>query len=117
MKEREKMNPEQVAETWKLIVCVFLKTRETAPANTIREILKTGADPADLYETFAVVTQIKKHDGRIYGENRKAMEAITVDPECLVWERPNPVMKAGLDDIHPTHINQLITALRKEVPR
>ena len=64
-------------------------------------------------EVFATVAAIKKHDGRIYGKNREYMNSIPVDSEIVEWRSGNPVVYAGLDDIHTTHINQLITELRK----
>lgn len=41
------------------------------------------------------------------------MNSIHVDPEIIEWRYGNPVVYAGLDDIHTTYINQLITELRK----
>ena len=64
-------------------------------------------------EVFATVAAIKKHDGRIYGKNREYMNSIPVDSENVEWRSGNPVVYAGLDDIHTTHIDQLITELRK----
>lgn len=64
-------------------------------------------------ETFAVIAAIKIHDGRIYGANRDWMNSVSYNPEAAVRSRENPVIYAGLDDIHTAHINQIITALRK----
>lgn len=64
-------------------------------------------------EVFATVAAIKKHDGRIYGKNREYMNSIPVDSKNVEWRIGNPVIYAGLDDIHTTHIDQLITELRK----
>lgn len=63
-------------------------------------------------EVFATVAAIKKHDGRIYGANRDYMNSISIDSQNVEWERVNPIIYAGLDDIHTAHINQLITELR-----
>lgn len=41
------------------------------------------------------------------------MNSIPVDSKIAEWRSGNPVIYAGLDDIHTAHINQLITELRK----
>lgn len=64
-------------------------------------------------EVFATIAAIKKYDGRIYGKNRDYMNSIPVDSKIAEWRSGNPVIYAGLDDIHTAHINQLITVLRK----
>ena len=64
-------------------------------------------------EVFATIAAIKSHDGRIYGINREYMNGIRIDKENTKLESGNPIMYAGLDDIHTAHINQLITELRK----
>ena len=63
-------------------------------------------------EVFATIAAIKKYDGRIYGKNRDYMNSIPVDSQIVEWRSGNPVIYAGLDDIHTAHINQLITELR-----
>lgn len=106
------LNKKNVANNWKEIVKVFNSTRETNPNITAKEIVnQIGYEQT--VETFAVIAAIKKYDGRIYGKNRDWMNQIPVDPESVVYERENPVIYAGLDDIHKAHINQIITALRK----
>lgn len=110
------LNKKNVAENWKKVVEIYNSTRETDPNITAKEIVnQIGYEQT--VETFAVVAAIKKYDGRIYGKNRDWMNQISVDPEAVVRERENPVYYAGLDDIHTTHINQIITALQnmKEV--
>lgn len=64
-------------------------------------------------EVFAVVSKIKQHDGRIYGRNREAMNAIPVNEDCVACDTDNPMFYAGLDHIHTAHINQIITELLK----
>lgn len=106
------MNANKIANTWKEIVRIYNNTRNTSPETTTNEIVGTfGINKAK--EVFATVAAIKKHDGRIYGKNREYMNSIPVDPEIVEWRSGNPVIYAGLDDIHTTHINQLITELRK----
>lgn len=106
------MNAKEIASIWKEVVRIYNKTREQTPEITINEIVaKFGKRQTE--EVFATVAAIKKHDGRIYGKNREYMNSIPVDPEIVEWRRGNPVIYAGLDDIHTAHINQLITELRQ----
>ena len=107
------MNANEIAKAWKEIVRIYNETREIAPPeSTMCDIIhKFGVKKTE--EVFATVAAIKKHDGRIYGKNREYMNSISVDPEIVEWRSGNPVIYAGLDDIHTTHINQLITELRK----
>ncbi len=106
------MNPKELKDAWQTVVKIYNETRDTDPQTTMQKIIGVlGKDKAK--EVFACVTQLKSHDGRIYGENRKAMNQVQVDPDALVWESRNPMTRAGLDDIHTTHINQLITEGRK----
>lgn len=106
------MNAKEIANTWKEIVRIYNGTRTTSPETTMNEIVDTFGI-AKTKEVFATVAAIKKHDGRIYGNNREYMNSIPVDPEIVEWRRENPIIYAGLDDIHTTHINQLITELRQ----
>lgn len=109
------MSAREIAEIWKEIVKIYKNTREEdSPEETMCNIIhKFGAKRTE--EVFATVAAIKKHDGRIYGENRDYMDSIPVDPKNVEWRNGNPVIYAGLDDIHTSHINQLITELRKYV--
>ena len=108
------LSPSQVADNWRKIVLIFDESRDKGenPAETAKTIVSTLGKEAAI-ETFAVISQIKKHDGRIYGENREFMDNIPVNPDAIVWDNVNPVIRAGVDLIHTTHINQLITELRK----
>lgn len=106
------MSANEIASAWKEIVQIYNETRGLTPEATLCEIIhKLGIK--QVKEVFATVSAIKKHDGRIYGKNREYMNSIAVNPESTEWRRENPVIYAGLDDIHTTHINQLITELRK----
>lgn len=106
------MSANEIANAWKEIVRIYNETRTTSPETTMNEIVDTfGINKTK--EVFATVAAIKKHDGRIYGANREYMNSIPVDPEIVEWRSGNPVVYAGLDDIHTAHINQLITELRQ----
>lgn len=97
---------------WKDIVNIFNETRDEGPVVTVDKIVeKYGFD--NTINTFAIVSGIKKNDGRIYGENRKFMDSILIDSMFLQWNAENPMRGCGLDDIHTAHINQMITELRK----
>lgn len=107
------MNAKEIANIWREVVRIYNNTREiNLPEKTMSEIIyKFGLDKTK--EVFATVAAIKKHDGRIYRKNREYMNSVHVNPENVEWRRENPVIYAGLDDIHTTHIDQLITELRK----
>lgn len=106
------MNAKEIANAWREIVQIYNETRELTPKTTVCEIIRSFG-VKQTKEIFATISAIKKHDGRIYGENREYMNGIPVDKEAIEWRRGNPVIGAGLDDIHTAHINQLITELRK----
>lgn len=107
------MNAKEIADIWKEVVNIYNNTMEdNSPEKTMSDIIsRFGLEKTK--EVFATVAAIKKHDGRIYGKNREYMNSIPVDPQIIEWRSGNPVVYAGLDDIHTTHINQLITELRK----
>lgn len=109
------MTPKECAEAWKTVIKCYDETRVTNnPKVTIEKITEIlGIE--NTKEVFATVAKIKQHDGRIYGENRKYMESITVNPECVIQRNGNPMIYSGLDHIHTAHINNLITQLREEV--
>ena len=97
---------------WQDIVRIYENTRGLAPQITVDEILKQYS-LEDVIYTFAVISAIKKHDGRIYGDNRKFMDSISIDPVYAKMTAENLMKGCGLDEIHTAHINQLITELRK----
>lgn len=106
------MTAKEIASAWKAVVKIYTNTREQTPKVTMNEIVvKFGKRQTE--EVFATIAAIKKHDGRIYGKNREYMNSIPIDMSLTVWGMGNPIMYAGLDDIHTTHINQLITELRQ----
>lgn len=109
------LSPKECAEAWKTVIRVYDDTiSENKPDLTMEKILdELGVEKTK--EIFATVAALKKHDGRIYGKNREAMNAIPVNVECVEWTRSNPVIYADLDHIHTSHINNLITQLRKKM--
>lgn len=100
------------ATAWKEVVRIYNETRETNPKTTMNQIIEhLGID--NTKEVFATIAAIKKHDGRISRINREYMNGIPVNPRCMEYNYNNPILYAGLDDIHMAHIDQLITELRK----
>ncbi len=106
------LTPLEYSKIWKEVVDTYNKTKNLGPNETVDKILE-NLSFSDVKETFAAVAAIKSHDGRIYGKNRTYMNEVEVNPDGVVWESRNPFIYAGLDDIHTTHINQLIDSLRK----
>ena len=109
------MNGTEAKKAWQKVCEIYDATRETnRPAVTMEAIIKElGMEKTR--EVFAVVSKIKKNDGRIYGKNREFMDSIPTDPAISEWNRENPMIHAGLDHIHTAHISNLITELRKLV--
>ena len=107
------MNGTEAREAWQKVCEIYDATREeNRPAVTIQAIIKElGIEKTR--EVFAVISKIKKNDGRIYGRNREFMDSIPTDPSISEWSRENPMLHAGLDHIHTAHISNLITELRK----
>ncbi len=107
------MTSKECAEAWETVIKCYDETRVENPKITMKRIIDTiGVEKTK--EVFATVAKIKQHDGRIYGENRKYMESITINPESVERKSENPMIYTGLDHIHTTHIDNLITELRKE---
>ena len=106
------MEPKECAEAWKTVVSIYQETIKGDSAKiTMKKIVET-LGLGKTREVFATVAAIKKHDGRIYGENRDYMNSIPVHPDAVVCSHDNPVFNCNLDYIHTSHINQLITELR-----
>lgn len=108
------MTPKECVQAWKKVCKCYDDTRENNnPVITMQNIITTlGKEKTK--EVFATVAAIKKHDKRIYGKNREYMESIEINPESIEWKHGNPMIYAELDNIHTSHINQLITEIRKE---
>lgn len=84
-------------------------TRERGPRETITAIVgELGLELTK--ELFAIIVQVKKHDGRISDVNKNAMELVPLNQE--EWKDNKAVICEKLDYIHPTHIDQIVTELR-----
>ena len=106
------MTARECADNWKKVIAIFNDSRDTNPKVTAERIVaELGKE--DAMTVFATVAKIKEHDGRIYGNNRDVMNRTPYVKEATEWVSGNPMVHAGLDDIHTTHINQIITYLIK----
>lgn len=104
------LTPKQVQDNWSTIVFIYFDDRNhsSSPEITANRIVSEIGLQESL-ETFSVVCALKKHDGRIYGNNRNTMNQISFDPNCMNYRFQQ------MDDIHSTHINQILTYLIKEL--
>lgn len=107
------MTSKECADAWKEIIqCYDATIEKNNPEITMKLIIeRIGFEKAE--EAFATIAAIKKSDGRIYGENRKYMDSVKVNPDSVKRDYANPMLSAGLDHIHTAHISNLITELRK----
>lgn len=106
------MKSDELAAIWKEIVCIFKGRKYNETPNEVMDTIIQTFGMEKTEEVFATVAIIKAGDGRIYGLNRDYMDSIPVNPDAVRWGHGNCMIYAGLDEIHPTHINQLITQLR-----
>lgn len=107
------MSAKQIAQTWDEFVEIHKSSTDHNPVSTMQMILNKFSIE-NVKTVLATVYRLKyTHDGRIYGLNKDFLYSIPVDSKNTKWESSNPIMRAKLDDIHPSHINQLVTALRE----
>lgn len=103
----------EVVDIWHLLKEVHARTREDGPAKTLDLLIDEMEASKELLKiAFAVYAKIREHDGRISRENREYYGKMPVLSDTVKWETLNPVIGMGLDDIHPTHIDQLMRELR-----
>lgn len=104
--EKGMLNAAKIADNWRKVVEIKNSSKGHRPDLDAKSIVDTlGLEPT--LETFSCIVRIKKNDGRIYGKVREYFSKIEVDESAAVYEIENPVIRAGLDDIHPTHIQQI----------
>lgn len=105
------MNSKTACKIWKDLVSIYKKdVGNGTPKATVKKLI----DKWGLWNTkqiFAIITAIKEHDGRISVENREKLSQIPVDPACTKWDSNNQLVYAGVDEIHTSHINQMISAI------
>lgn len=106
------LSPVQCKDAWEEIIKIYDETRScNDPKYTMRKIIeKLGFSVTK--EVFAVVTVIKKNDGRITPQNRGYLANVRYNPDCIKLDSENVMLKTNLDHIHSSHINNLITEMR-----
>lgn len=102
------------ATCWKKICATFKEYRfDGTPKETIDKILEQMSFE-EARTTFAVIAALKRHDGRIWGYNREWMNKTPLPEGATDWSHSNPMLNTNLmDEIHPAHIDQLISELRR----
>ena len=100
------LNATEIADNWRKVVEIKNSSEGHRPDLDAKSIVDILGLESTL-ETFSCIIRIKENDGRIYGKVREYFSNIEVDESAAVYERGNPVIYAGLDDIHPTHIQQI----------
>ena len=113
----DKKYKNEIAKNWKIIVRIYNSSKTMEPDDIAKKIVETLGYEQTV-ETFSVIVSIKIHDDRIYEDNRNWINSVyfaskAYDSGATTWSRENPVIYAGLDDIHTEYINQILTALRK----
>ena len=106
------LTAEELEEKWLIIRECYDETRESSPAETLKIILNRIGEDACL-QTFATIAEIKKDDGRISPTNRAFLRPYFLNEKAAEWDIGNPF--TGLDHIHTTHIDQLISELAKAI--
>lgn len=102
-----------IIDTWKEIVHAHELSRkhEKGPDATANYLLKV-VDNSFLFRTLSAYCKIRPHDGRISDKNRKWLSSVEVRDDVIEWKSGNPVCKARWDDIHPAHLDQIMTAIK-----
>ena len=105
------MTPKEAMEAWSTVINTYKETiGQNDPEITVKKIIKKlGKKKTN--EIFATIAMIKKHDGRISPINRNKLRSISINPDCLVCDRWNPLLRCDLDYIHTSHINNMISKL------
>ena len=115
-KERRKMmNGKECADKWKMIVSAYkenIRSGDSRPDNTMDRILDV-MDVESAHTAFAAVAAVKSYDGRISPRNRNFLAEASIPDECRKWDHSNPMVYAGIDEIHMAHVDNLVTELRK----
>lgn len=105
------MRGKEIKDCWKEIVKIYKETIKQDNPKITMDTIYQRLDKAKVNETFATIAAIKSTDGRISPRNREKLKVIPIDPDNVIWDCSNPVIYAGVDDIHTSHINNLITEL------
>lgn len=104
-----------IMDTWELICKAhdLARSHEKSPADAVKYMLKkTSRD--NLINCFAAYAKLRPSDGRISEKNRTYLYSnCYVDKGVGEWSQDNPLIRMGLDIIHPAHVDQLISELKK----
>ena len=107
---------ERITEIFKNEVADYPHTK-MSPEEFVKRLLKE-VEMDTLINVFGVVAIYKTYDGRIFDENRRFL-ANLMDPEIRAEVVRDYRVVCGpftrIDDIHSTHIDQTITAIRRAV--
>ena len=109
------MNGKECAENWKKIVSAYkenIRSGDSRPDHMMDKILDV-MDIESAYVAFAAVAAVKSHDKRISPWNRDFLAKASIPDECKDWDPGNPMVYAGIDEIHMSHVDNLVTKLRK----
>ena len=101
------MVKEEYNKAWEKVRKIYRETDNPKEAAD-RIVKELGFDTA--IQVFAAVAKIKERDGRIYGRNREWTKQIAIHDDF--YKENNHRLISGLDDIHTSHIDQIITQLR-----
>lgn len=109
------MSGKECAENWKKIISAYkenIRSGDSRPDHTMDRILDV-MDIESAHTAFAAVAAVKPYDGRISPRNRDFLTKTSIPDECRNWDRSNPMVYAGVDEIHMAHVDNLVTELRK----
>ncbi len=104
-----------IANGWLKLVEIYKETRGHTPITTAAKFINAvGLESA--IQVVSAIAGLKRHDGRIYGDNRNWTDNNIAKYMLLLYtehDRSNPLLSVGhLDDIHTAHLNQIITHIR-----
>lgn len=105
------LSQKECAEGWKVVCKVYKETiDENLPELTLSKIVEElGFDITK--EIFATIAELKKDDGRLTSKDRDYLAEVRINPDSCVYGYGNPVIHSGIDDIHTSHIHNLISEL------
>lgn len=119
------MTFKELAVVWCGITSIYKENRDGSnrPDHTIEKCVEQFGHDA-VAETLATVVRLKPWDGRIGAWNREWANGVEVNPKAVVHDENNgflrrtfrvdgkPIM-VDVDAIHMSHVDQLVTELRK----
>lgn len=110
------MTGKEFANNWQKVIAIYNDTKDKTPKDTAKSIVEQlGIEEA--LTVFSTIAQIKRYDGRIDERLRKALSDIPYIEEAVDRGDGYPIRLEGIDDIHTTHISQIIEALLEEKNR